>query len=31
MLFANAEISMDEDLNITGMSRRAGYEERSII
>ena len=28
MLFANAEISMDEDLNITGMSRRAGYEER---
>ena len=28
MLFANAEISMDEDLKITGMSRRAGYEER---
>ena len=28
MLFPNAEISMDEGLNITGMSRRAGYEER---
>ena len=28
MLFANAEISMDEDLNITGMSRGSGYEER---
>ena len=28
MLFANAEINMDKDLNITGMSRRAGYEER---
>lgn len=28
MLFANAEISMDEDLQITGMSRRRGYEER---
>ena len=28
MLFPNAEISMDEDLNITGISRRAGYEER---
>ena len=28
MLFPNAEISMDENLNITGMSRRAGYEER---
>ncbi len=28
MLFANAEISMDEDLNITGMSRGGGYEER---
>ena len=28
MLFPNAEISMDEDLNITGMSRGAGYEER---
>ena len=27
MLFPNAEISMDEDLNITGMSRREGYEE----
>ncbi len=27
MLFPNAEINMDEDLNITGMSRRAGYEE----
>ena len=27
MLFPNAEIGMDEDLNITGMSRRAGYEE----
>ena len=27
MLFPNAEISMDENLNITGMSRRAGYEE----
>ena len=27
MLFPSAEISMDEDLNITGMSRRAGYEE----
>ena len=28
MLFPNAEIGMDEDLNITGMSRLAGYEER---
>lgn len=28
MLFANAEISMDEDLKITGMSRHPGYEER---
>ncbi len=27
MLFPNAEISMDEDLNITGMSRLVGYEE----
>ena len=27
MLFPSAEISMDEDLYITGMSRRAGYEE----
>ena len=27
MLFPNAEIVMDEDLNITGMSRLAGYEE----
>ena len=27
MLFSNAEISLDEDLNITGMSRLAGYEE----
>ena len=27
MLFPNAEISMDEDLNITGLSRIAGYEE----
>ena len=27
MLFPNAEISMDENPNITGMSRRAGYEE----
>lgn len=27
MLFPNAEIKMDEDLNITGMSRREGYEE----
>ena len=27
MLFPSAEISMDEDLNITGMSRQAGYEE----
>ena len=27
MLFPSAEIGMDEDLNITGMSRRAGYEE----
>ena len=27
MLFPNAEIGMDEDLNITGISRRAGYEE----
>ena len=27
MLFPNAEISMDEELNITGMSRLAGYEE----
>ena len=28
MLFPNADMSMDEDLNITGMSRGAGYEER---
>ena len=28
MLFANAEITMDEDLNILGMSRGSGYEER---
>ena len=28
MLFPNAEISMDEELNITGMSRHPGYEER---
>ena len=28
MLFADAEISMDEDLKITGMSRGSGYEER---
>ena len=28
MLFSNAEITMDEDLNIIGMSRGAGYEER---
>ena len=27
MLFPNAEIGMDEDLYITGMSRRGGYEE----
>ena len=27
MLFPNAEIGMDEDLNITGMSRLPGYEE----
>ena len=27
MLFPNAKIGMDEDLNITGMSRLAGYEE----
>ena len=27
MLFPNAEIGMDEDLKITGMSRLAGYEE----
>ena len=27
MLFPNAEIGMDEDLSITGMSRREGYEE----
>ncbi len=27
MLFPNAEIGMDEDLNITGLSRIAGYEE----
>lgn len=27
MLFPNAEIGMDENLNITGMSRREGYEE----
>ena len=27
MLFPDAEISMDEDLNITGMARRGGYEE----
>ena len=27
MLFPNAEIGMDENLNITGMSRLAGYEE----
>ena len=28
MLFPNAEISMDEDLNVVGMSRRQGHEER---
>ena len=28
MLLPDAEISMDEDLNVTGMSRGAGYEER---
>ena len=28
MLFPNAAISMDEDLNIVGMSRRPGYRER---
>ncbi len=28
MLFANAEINMDTDLNISSISRRAGYEER---
>ena len=28
MLFANAEITMDEDLKILGMSRGPGYEER---
>ena len=27
MLFPNAAIAMDEDLNITGMSRLTGYEE----
>ena len=27
MLFPNAEIGMDENLKITGMSRQAGYEE----
>ena len=27
MLFPKAEIGMDEDLNITGMSRLSGYEE----
>ena len=27
MLFPNAEVGMDEDLYITGMSRREGYEE----
>ena len=27
MLFPSAEISMDEELNIKGMSRREGYEE----
>ena len=27
MLFPNAEIGMDEDLYITGMARREGYEE----
>ena len=27
MLFPRAEISLDEELNIKGMSRRAGYEE----
>ncbi len=27
MLFPNAEIAMDENLNITGMSRHNGYEE----
>ena len=27
MIFSNAEIGMDEDLNITGISRIAGYEE----
>ena len=31
MLFPNADMSMDEDLNITGMSRGAGYEERFDI
>ncbi len=28
MLFPNAEIAMDENLEIVGMSRQAGYEER---
>ena len=28
MLFPNADINMDEDLKIVGMSRDAGYEER---
>ena len=28
LLFPNAEINLDEDLNIVGMSRDAGYEER---
>ena len=28
MLFANADINMDEDLNIIGISRGSGYEER---
>ena len=28
LLFPNAEISMDEDLNVVGMSRDAEYEER---
>ena len=27
MLFPSAEISLDEELKITGMSRREGYEE----
>ena len=28
MLFANADINLDEDLNIIGISRGSGYEER---